>query len=175
MKANQTRVWQGHYHCLDEIANNENQVEYIISMKTNIKKRNQVKSLSWYKWKPTQKRIFQGDHYCPNTQVELYSCSGAAWQKWDLVGGTIVNRKTGRCLDIQWVWSITPTQYLIKSKRAFESISETKCFYASVQELPRWLWSRNKCVDVWLLWRSKPAVGFFLSDLTVKYCFCNQY
>ena len=35
--------------------------------------------------------------------VELYSCSGAAWQKWDLVGGTIVNRQSGRCLDIQWV------------------------------------------------------------------------
>jgi len=34
-------------------------------------------------------------------QVELYSCSGVAWQKWDLVGDTIVNRQSGRCLDIQ--------------------------------------------------------------------------
>merc|ERR1712192_136480 len=34
-------------------------------------------------------------------QVELYSCSGVAWQKWDLVGQTIVNRQSGRCLDIQ--------------------------------------------------------------------------
>ena len=27
--------------------------------------------------------------------------SGAAWQKWDVVGKTIRNRDTGRCLDIQ--------------------------------------------------------------------------
>ena len=60
-----------------------------------------------------------------NHEVELYSCSGchpvlfwllcviivivafamnssgAAWQKWNVVGNTIVNRDTGRCLDIQ--------------------------------------------------------------------------
>jgi len=34
-------------------------------------------------------------------QVELYSCTGVAWQKWDMVGSTIVNRDSGRCLDIQ--------------------------------------------------------------------------
>lgn len=49
--------------------------------------------------------------------VELYSCSGASWQvepvddfrvvtfscpqKWDIVGATIVNRNSGRCLDVQ--------------------------------------------------------------------------
>jgi len=35
-----------------------------------------------------------------NQEVELYTCSGATWQKWDIVGKTIVNRHSGRCLDI---------------------------------------------------------------------------
>jgi len=35
-----------------------------------------------------------------NSEVELYTCSGAQWQKWDIVGKTIVNRNSGRCLDI---------------------------------------------------------------------------
>ena len=70
-------------------------------MKTNIEKGIKYSLYHGTNENQRKKRIFQGDHYCPNTQVELYSCSGAAWQKWDLVGGTIVNRKTGRCLDIQ--------------------------------------------------------------------------
>merc|ERR1712172_138711 len=35
-----------------------------------------------------------------NSEVELYTCSGAQWQKWDIVGKTIVNRNSGHCLDI---------------------------------------------------------------------------
>ena len=34
-------------------------------------------------------------------EVELYSCSGAAWQKWELRGKTIRNRGLNKCLDIK--------------------------------------------------------------------------
>merc|ERR550519_107993 len=36
-----------------------------------------------------------------DNEVELYSCSGVAWQKWDIVGKTLRNRGIGRCLDIK--------------------------------------------------------------------------
>ena len=36
-----------------------------------------------------------------DNEVELYTCSGAAWQKWDLRGKTLKNRGLGRCLDIK--------------------------------------------------------------------------
>ena len=36
-----------------------------------------------------------------DNEVELYSCSGAAWQKWDLRGKTLRNRGLGKCLDIK--------------------------------------------------------------------------
>ena len=36
-----------------------------------------------------------------DNEVELYSCSGVAWQKWDLRGQTLRNRGLGRCLDIK--------------------------------------------------------------------------
>ena len=34
-------------------------------------------------------------------EVVLYSCSGANWQKWELVGKTIRNRGLNKCLDIK--------------------------------------------------------------------------
>ena len=33
--------------------------------------------------------------------VEVYSCSGAEWQKWEVNGDYIVNKHTGLCLDIK--------------------------------------------------------------------------
>ena len=33
--------------------------------------------------------------------VEVYSCSGVEWQTWDVNGETIVNKRTGLCLDIK--------------------------------------------------------------------------
>ena len=36
-----------------------------------------------------------------DNEVELYSCSGASWQKWELRGDTLKNRGLGRCLDIK--------------------------------------------------------------------------
>jgi len=34
-------------------------------------------------------------------EVEVYNCNGVEWQKWDFEDGKIINRDTGRCLDIQ--------------------------------------------------------------------------
>jgi len=33
--------------------------------------------------------------------VEVYSCSGVEWQKWEVQGDYIINKGTGRCLDIK--------------------------------------------------------------------------
>ena len=33
--------------------------------------------------------------------VEVYSCSGVEWQKWEMQGDYIINKGTGRCLDIK--------------------------------------------------------------------------
>ena len=42
--------------------------------------------------------------------------SGAAWQKWDVVGKTIRNRDTGRCLDIQWVMMVKMKVMIMKHR-----------------------------------------------------------